>query len=64
VEDVERREERELRDDADRLERTADELEERTDDLQREIDDAREDFERKQHAEDVPGAQEPGDDAA
>lgn len=59
MEHVERQEEREaeLRADADELEQQGDELEQRGEQLGQQIDDVREEFERKQSAEDVPGAQ-------
>jgi hypothetical protein len=61
VEHVERQEEREqeLRDDADRLEQQGDEMQQRGEELEGQIGDVREEFERKQQSEDVPGALEP-----
>jgi TolA-binding protein len=60
VEHVERQDEREaeLRGDADQLEQRGDQLEEQGNELDEQIDGAREDFERKTHSGEVPGAQE------
>jgi chaperonin cofactor prefoldin len=62
VEHVQRQDEREqeIRGDVDQLEERGDELEERAEELDDKIDATREEFQRKQQAEDVPGAQEPG----
>jgi len=61
VEHEERLEERvrEIRGDADRAENQGDEMEQRGDDLEKQVDNVREEFQRKQQSEEVPGAQEP-----
>jgi TolA-binding protein len=63
VEHVERQEEREqeLRAVADQLDERGDQMEERGDELGRKVENVREEFRRKQQAEDVPGAQEPNE---
>ena len=53
-------EEEQAREQADQLEAQADELEEKKDDFGEQVDDLRQDWEQKQQAEDVPGAQEEG----
>lgn len=62
MEHVERQEEREgeIRDSVDELERRGDELEQHGDDVEQQIGSVRQEWESKQRAEDVPGAQEPG----
>jgi hypothetical protein len=62
VEHVERQDEREqeLRADADKLDEQGDALEERGDQLEQRVGEVRDEWEGKQHSEDVPGAQEPG----
>jgi hypothetical protein len=59
VEHVERPDEREqeIEHDLDELEQQGDQMDERTDELEKEVGDAREDFERKQHSPEAPGAQ-------
>jgi hypothetical protein len=62
VEHVERQEqrEREIRDEADGLERAGDEMQQRGEEVDRQIGEVREEWQGKQRSEDVPGAQEPG----
>lgn len=62
VEHVERQNEREdeIRAEVDSLEQQGDELEERGQKLDEQIDSTREEWQQKQHSEDVPGAQPPG----
>jgi phage shock protein A len=61
VEHEERLEERvqEIRGDADRADQQGDEMEQRGDELEKKVENVRDEFQRKQRAEDVPGAQEP-----
>ena len=58
---VERQEEREheLRADADKLEQEGDDMQQRSDELEKQVENVREEFQRKQRSDDVPGAQEP-----
>lgn len=62
VEHLERQEEREneIKSDVDDLEQGGDELERRGEELDQKIGETRDEFENKQRAEDVPGAQEEG----
>jgi F0F1-type ATP synthase membrane subunit b/b' len=59
VENEERPDEREqeIKHDLDELEQQGDQMDERADELEKEVGDAREDFERKQHSPEAPGAQ-------
>jgi hypothetical protein len=59
VEHVERQEEREnqLRSDMDELDQTGDQLEQERERVDEQIGETREEWERKQNSEDVPGAQ-------
>ena len=58
-EHVERQEEREseIKASADELDQQGDRLEERGDEVEQQIGETREEWEQKQNAEDVPGAQ-------
>lgn len=62
VEHVERQNEREdeIAGDVEQLEHQGDELEEHGEDLDKQIDETREEWQRKQQSQDVPGAQPPG----
>lgn len=51
--------EAELRSDADELDEQGEALEQRGEELEQKVGEAREDWERKQDAGDVPGAQKP-----
>ena len=61
MEHVDRQEDREREIEAvtDQLEDRGDQMEQRSDDLGRKVENVREEFKRKQQADDVPGAQKP-----